>query len=232
MDMITRRAEQWFRSVMSDATPEPREVQKWVDKLRQKFPGRSSEELAWIAVDKVKWKVWLIAIVAGAFSNPLLCVLLAWIETKKIIKWQVETAAKIAGIFEPELLLDRAEFEGYFLSVMMPQAVDEPLEFAARAGGQAALGAAVSHVGRHATHAVIRRVVAKDLLKHIKRFAIRYLGVKVTQRAILSKAVPVAGIVVGVVMNHYEINKTGREAIKHFTATRAAASVELVVPTA
>ncbi len=227
MDMITRRAEQWFRMVVREATPAESDVQKWVEKLRRKFPGRTPEELAWIAVDSIKWKVWLIAMVAGVFSNPLFCVLLAWIETKKLIKWQVETTAKIAGVFDPESLADRAVFEMDVLAVLMPQAMEEELELATRTTALAAAQTAASHVAKHATRAAIRKVVAKDVLKYIKRFAIRYLGVKVTQRAILSKAIPLAGIFVGVVMNHYEIQKTGRSAITHYQRKKAEGELQL-----
>ncbi len=221
MDFIKRTAEQWFRGTIRSSIPAQPEVLRWVEKLRRKNPGATPEQLALIAIDKIKWKVWLIAVVAGVFSNPVFCVLLAWVETKKLIKWQVETSAKIAGIFAPDTLADSSLFESDILAILMPQAVDEELELAARTTIQPAVGAAGTHVVKHATRAVIRTVISKNVLKFVKRMAWRFFAVKVTQRAILTKAVPLAGILVGVLMNHHEITRTGKNAIEHSPATVA-----------
>ncbi len=233
MDFITQRAERWFRETVSDAMPNERAIEKWVTRARRKHPRMLDEDLARVAVDSIKWKVWLVAVLAGLFSNPLFCVLLAWVETKAVIKWQVETTAKVAAILDPTSLVERAEFEADVLDVMMPRALDPELEGAAKAMIRSAAGDAGTHIAKHGARIAIRQVVAKDTLKLIKRFAIRYLGVKVTQRAILSKAVPIVGILVGVILNHRAIEETGRSAIGHYLRKRAerANDVEIEAPT-
>ncbi|GMU03899.1 hypothetical protein [Corallococcus caeni] len=49
---------------------------------------------------------------------------------------------------------------------------------------------------------LIRRYISKGVLKALQRFALKYLGLKLTQRAIITKTVPLVGAGIGATWNH------------------------------
>jgi hypothetical protein len=64
---------------------------------------------------------------------------------------------------------------------------------------------------------LIRKYISRELLKAIIRFAARYLGLKLTQKAILTKAIPLVGGVIGATWNWIEVKRIGARGMKYYT---------------
>ena len=113
-------------------------------------------------------------------------------------------AGTIGALIEPDALLDEESFRADVMSIVFPTAATQ------------ALGEVAQLAGRACTRQLIRSTVKKDVLKAIVRFAAKYLGLKVTQRAILAKAVPLVGGVIGGTWNYVEAGGVGRRAARYF----------------
>ncbi|WP_147445601.1 hypothetical protein [Corallococcus aberystwythensis] len=57
------------------------------------------------------------------------------------------------------------------------------------------------------------------MLKALQRFALKYLGLKLTQRAIITKTVPLVGAGIGATWNWVEVQRVGKRAVRYYRET-------------
>jgi hypothetical protein len=121
-----------------------------------------------------------------------------------VLKEEAMLVGVVAAIIEPASLDDPDGFKADVLAILFPSAASQTLRAAAVRAGQAT------------TRTLIRKYVSKDVLKALVRFAAKYLGMKLTQKAILTKAVPLVGGAVGAAWNWIEVERVGRRAIAYY----------------
>jgi len=66
------------------------------------------------------------------------------------------------------------------------------------------------------TRAAIKKFLAGNALKQFQKVMLKYFGLKVTQRGLITKTVPIIGGVIGAGWNFGEIHLVGRRVYRYF----------------
>lgn len=193
-----------FESLLRALIPNPEECRAKVRELREANPKLSPEELAQKAISQAKVMTAVAGGASGLVTNPLAMVPVAFGEMGIVLKREAKLAGVIAAILDPDVLKDQEGFATDMLSILFPNAVAQ------------ALGAFAVRAGQATTRTLIRKYISKDVLKLIIKFAGKYLGLKLTQRAIITKSVPLIGAVIGAGWNWVEVRALGARAIRYY----------------
>lgn len=125
-------------------------------------------------------------------------------EALLMLRHQASLCGVVAAIMEPAAVDDPTTLEADVLAILFPAAALE------------AVGRVAVQASRATTRTLIRKHVSGDVLKTIVRLAARYLGVRVTQRGLISKSVPIVSGLVGGAWNRLEVAYVGQRAIRYF----------------
>lgn len=192
-----------WSDLLSWVVPNPQECRAEADKLRAAHPGLSSVQLANKAIGSAKKRAAGAGGAAGIFSNPATMVPATLLEAPTVLRVEGKMAGVVAALLDPASLDDYDAFSGDVVSIVFPGAVSQTLrEFGVRAG-------------QVVTKDLIRKYISKDVLKTIIKLAAKYLGIKLTQKAIISKTVPVAGAAIGSTWNWIEVQRVGKRALRY-----------------
>lgn len=137
-------------------------------------------------------------------ANPFAMAGLAAADILYMLKAEAQLVGTIGAIYESDVTADPESFAADVLAILFPSAVSQAL---------AQLGI---NAGKATARTFIRKYVSKDVLKAVIRFAAKYLGLKLTQKAIITKAVPLVGGAIGGVWNWTEVKVVGKRAISYF----------------
>jgi hypothetical protein len=193
-----------IEKVLTALIPNPNECREKAEQLRTSYPKLAPEELAKKAVKQAKTLLAVTGGLSGIVSNPLAMVPLAAAEMTLVLNREAKLAGVVAALLEPEVLKDGDAFSADILTILFPGAVSQALsQFAVRAGQQT-------------SKVLIRKYLSKDVLKAIIKFAMKYLGLKLTQRALITKAIPLVGGVIGATWNWVEVQSVGKRAINYY----------------
>jgi hypothetical protein len=182
-------------------------------RLRKAYPGLPPELLARKAISQAQTLLAATGAAAGVFTNPLVMIPLALGETGFVLKREARLVGVIAVLLEADTLEDPDAFAADILSILFPSAATQ------------ALSAFVVRASQATTRTLIRTYIRKDALRTLIRFAARYLGLKVTQRALITKTVPLLGAVIGAVWNWIEVKRLGARALRYFQTPSQSASL-------
>jgi hypothetical protein len=198
-------AKQKLKDWLLKSVPDAQGCREAAAALRAKHPRVSPERLAEIAVTGArKW-----AIAAGAttgiVANPIMMIPAALADVMAMLRIEGVMAGTVAAILDPASLDDPAAFEADVLAVVFPAAASQALrQVAIRAGEQT-------------TKVMIRKYVSEDLIKSALRYAVEFLGIEATQKAVISKSVPLVGAGIGAAWNWLEVRAVGKRAIRYHT---------------
>lgn len=187
------------------ALPHPDECRRKARELREAYPGLSDAELVSRAITTSKRWAAAYGVGSGVASNPFAMVPAAAVDMGLTMRAEAHLVGVVGALIDPSSLDDSEGFYADILAVLFPNAVSHALR---EVGVQA---------GRATTRTLIRKYVSGNVLKAITAFAAKYLGIKLTQRAIISKAVPLVGAAVGATWNWIDVERCGRRAVKHYT---------------
>ncbi|TBT82950.1 hypothetical protein D4752_25930, partial [Vibrio parahaemolyticus] len=70
--------------------------------------------------------------------------------------------------------------------------------------------------GMGVTRAAIKKYLSKETLKQFKKIMLKYFGIKVTQKGIVTKTLPIVGGVIGGGWNYIEVGLVRKRAIAYF----------------
>ena len=113
-------------------------------------------------------------------------------------------AGTIAALLDPASLDNPNTFPADVLAIVFPGAVSQALR---------QLGVRWS---QRISQALIRKYLSEGLVKSVTRLASRYLFVHVTEKAIVSKTVPLVGAGIGAGWNWLEVKAVGTRAIHYY----------------
>jgi hypothetical protein len=139
----------------------------------------------------------------GAVASPITMLPAAAADALAMLRIEAKLAGVIAALLDPASLLDEVAFRHDVAVVVFPGAVSQALR---------KLGV---RLGEHATKQLIRRYASAAVIKQTAEQVSRTLGVKLTQKAVATKAVPVVGAGIGAVWNWVEVQAIGRRAIRY-----------------
>jgi hypothetical protein len=113
-------------------------------------------------------------------------------------------AGTIAALLDGSSLLDDKTFQADVLAIVFPGAVSQALR-------QIGLRAS-----QRVTRTLIQKYVTENFLKDATRFAAKFLVIRVTKKAVVSKTIPLVGAGIGAAWNWIELEAVGKRAIRYY----------------
>lgn len=190
-------------SLLEKLFPSPAECRKRALELDAAHPQKTPEELALVATKLARRRAAAVGALSGLAATPFVMVPAASADVFVVLKTEAMLAGVIAAIVAPDGLNDEETFKTDILAILFPAAISNALQ---------TLGV---RAGRQTSKVLVRKYVSKNVLKAIVRFAAKYLGLKLTQRVILTKVVPLVGSAIGGTWNWTEVRRLGRRAIEY-----------------
>jgi hypothetical protein len=139
----------------------------------------------------------------GLASSPFTMLPAAVADMAAVLRIEGRMAGTIAALLDPDSLGDPAAFRRDILRVIFPSAVSQALR---------KIGV---RVGEEATKSLIAKYASKALMKEIGEQAAKRLGIRITEKMIATKAVPLVGAGIGGAWNWLEIQAIGGRAIAY-----------------
>jgi len=173
----------------------------YVTKLRRDHPQESNRQLADRIIRNAKWFGVAVGGATGIPGNPWAALPLALGDYIVVFRKEVVMACRIALLYDPT----------YFDDDETPWELLVPI-YGASAGSQFLReGAVLGSAG--VTRIAIRQYLSKGTLRSFKRIMLKYFGLKVTQRGLITKSVPVVGGIIGAGWNYNEVRIIGQRVI-------------------
>ena len=145
------------------------------------------------AFTKAQRKTTLTALATGLPANPWIALPAASFDVALTLRAEIQAVAQAALIHDPAFFDD----ETAAWTLLVPV-----LGIGASSQLARSLGVAGTH---HLTRSVLQRVVTQESLRHFKRVMLRYFGLRVTRRGVMTKSVPLVGAVIGAGWNYAEM---------------------------
>ncbi|HIF9239786.1 TPA: hypothetical protein ACX6RC_002316 [Photobacterium damselae] len=171
---------------------------------REKYPKLSNQELAEKAFSVARWKASSTGFVTGLPSNPWTAVPAATTDVAITLRTEVAAVARAAVIYD-ENFFDDEDAKWELLIPIFGMNVTS--QFAREVGIRGGMGV---------TRAAIKKYLAKETLKKFKNIMLKYFGVKVTQKGIVTKTLPIVGGVIGGGWNYIEVGLVRKRTIAYF----------------
>jgi hypothetical protein len=193
-----------FDDLLSWIVPDPERCRAAADELRQADPGAAPEQLARRVVAMAK--KWGIAAGAttGAAANPLVMMPAAMADIAAMLRIEGQMAGTIAALLDPAALAEPRTLQADVLAIVFPGAVSQALR---QVGLRASQGL---------TRTLIQKYLTEAFLKDATRFAAKFLFIRVTKNAVVSKTVPLVGAGIGAAWNWVELEAVGKRAIRYY----------------
>jgi hypothetical protein len=173
--------------------------------LRRKYPNVSNDELARKFFSGARWKATATGVATGLPANPWASVPAALVDVGAVLRIEATAASRVAVAFDDQFFTEEnAEWE-----LLVPLfGFDVASQVAREAGVRA---------GMAVTRQMIRTYLSKGTLKAFQRLMLKYLGIKVTQRAVITKTLPVVGGIIGGAWNFGEVTLLRNRCITYFS---------------
>ena len=169
---------------------------------RKKDPSLTNHALARNAFSGAQWKATLAGVLTGLPTNPWVAVPAATVDVAITLKTELSAVARAAIIYDPDFF----EEEGAKWELLVPVfGINVVSQFARELGVRGGMGL---------TRAAIRKYLSKETLKIFRKVMFKYFGMKVTQKAVITKTLPIIGGLIGGVWNFFEVRRVRNRTFK------------------
>jgi hypothetical protein len=172
--------------------------------LRARNPNLSNDDLAGQIFSKARWKGAATGVLTGLPANPWVSVPAAAADMAAMMRLEVSAAAHVALLYDPDFFEDEASALELLVPVLGMNATSQAMR---ELGVRGAMGV---------TRQTIRSVLTKQTLRTFQRIMLKYFGIKVTQRALITKTLPIVGGIVGGGWNWVEMTAVGTRCVAYF----------------
>jgi hypothetical protein len=193
-----------IENLLTWVVPDAAQCRKAAEELVARNPDMSREALARHAVSSAQGWAAGAGAATGIAANPLIALPAAVADMAAVLRIEGTMAGTVAALIDPASLDNPNTFPADVLAVVFPGAVSQALR---------QLGV---RWGQRITQELIRRYLTEGLVKSVTRLASRYLFVHVTEKAIVSKTVPLVGAGIGAGWNWLEVKAVGARAIHYY----------------
>ena len=183
--------------------PDPDECRRDAQELRLKDPDASAETSARRAVkESRKWAA-SVGAATGLAASPITLLPAAIADAAAMLRLEGKLVGTIAALLDPDSLNDPDTFRRDIIRNVFPGAVSQALrKLGVRAGEQA-------------TKNLVRKLASREAAKELTERAAKLLGIRLTEKAVASKTVPIVGAGIGAAWNWTEIQLVGNRAIDY-----------------
>jgi hypothetical protein len=171
---------------------------------RNQHPELTSKQLAGNAFSHARWKATSAGLVTGLPANPWAALPAATTDVAVTLKTEVYAAARTAIIYN-ESFFDDEEAKWELLIPVL--GLNVASQFARELGITGSMGI---------TRAAIREYLSKETLKAFQRIMLKYFGLKVTQKGVITKTLPIIGGLIGGGWNYLEVGRVKSRTISYF----------------
>jgi hypothetical protein len=189
--------------IFSLVMPDPEVCRRAAEALRLENPDATAEQAAERAVKQSRKWAASVGATTGVAASPLTMFPAAIADAAAMLRLEGQLAGTIAALLEPESLGNAEVFRRDVLRCVFPGAVSQALR---RLGVRAA---------EQSTKAAMQKLATRAGSKELTERATRLLGVRLAEKAVASKAVPLVGAGIGAAWNWVEIQGVGRRAIDY-----------------
>lgn len=175
-----------------------------VEAERIKNPNSSNRKLADAAFSRARWKATATGIATGLPANPWVAVPAATLDVATTLKLEVLAAARVAVIYDQNFFDDQDAVWELLIPI-----------FGINVGSQAFRQLGIRG-GMGATRVAIRKYLSKETLKQFQKLMLKYFGIKVTQKGVITKTLPLVGGVIGGAWNFIEVGRIKVRTIRYF----------------
>ncbi len=183
---------------------DPDEVKAYVATLSERYPSKNRRELAEHMIQRARWWGAGFGFATGVPSNPWVAAPAAIADIGTVLRTEILLACRIGLLFDPHLLDGPEPPYELLVPIMGGRAASE------------ALGRLVAVSGMGLTRQTIIKVLERSGVKRFKRAMLKYFGIRVTQRGVISKTIPIVGGLIGGVWNYTELRFVGDRICKYF----------------
>lgn len=192
-----------LQELMQWLIPDPQDCWQSAAEMRAQHAGFTDVQVARRAVkDARKWAA-SIGAATGVAASPITMLPAALADAAAMLKIEGKLAGTIAALLDPESLDQPEIFRKDILRVIFPGAVSQVLrKLGIRAGEQI-------------TKNVVRTLTSKVASKELGERALKMLSIRLTEKAIATKTIPLIGAVIGAGWNWIEVQAVGQRAIDY-----------------
>ena len=173
--------------------------------LRAKHPTEDHEALAWRIFKKAGWQATAAGVATGMPTNPWVAFPAAVADVALVLRMEVAAAARVAVLYDPTFLDDDDAVYELLVPVF-------GLNFASQAAREMGVRG-----GMGVTRNLVKTYLSKGTLKQFQKIMLKYFGLKVTQKAVLTKTLPVIGGMIGGAWNWVEVRALGHRCVNYFS---------------
>ncbi len=175
-----------------------------VSRLRAEHPAASNQDLAERLFAAARWKATGVGVVTGIPANPWLMVPAAAADLATVLRIETETVARVALIYDPAFFERPDAAWELLVPVFGIEAFSQFLRNLGVVGSMTV------------TRQLVREYLSKQTLRTFQKVMLKYFGLKVTQKGIIAKSVPIVGIMIGGGWNFGEVTFLRRRTIAYF----------------
>ncbi len=183
-------------------------VQDAVQRLRAQHPNAPIARLAAKIYARAARRGAALGFATGLPASLLFALPSATVDALAMLRLELGAAAKIAMFFEPKFLEEPDAVWELFVPIL---GASLAAHFLREVGVDADAGV---------TRGVIRPHLAGNDLKTFQHFVFRAFGKRITQKAVLSKSVPIVGAMVGGGWDYFELKLQGARVTRYFEGRR------------
>lgn len=191
------------QKILTWLIPDIEECRREAERLRLEDPDATAEQHARRAVkESRKWAAGYGA-ATGLAASPVTFLPAAVADAAMMLKLEGKLAGTIAALLDPESLSDPDTFRKEILRAVFPGAVSQALR---KLGVRA---------GEEATKNLVRRLIGREAAKDLVERSAKMLGIRLTEKALATKTVPLVGAGIGAAWNWLEIQAVGHRAVDY-----------------
>jgi hypothetical protein len=171
---------------------------------RNQHPELTNQQLAGNAFSHARWKATYTGLVTGLSANPWVALPAATTDVAVTLKTEVYAAARTAIIYDASFFDDEDAKWELLIPVL---GLNVGSQFARELGITGGMGI---------TRAAIRQYLSKETLKAFQKLMLKYFGLKVTQKGMITKTLPIIGSLIGGGWNYLEVSNIKSRTIGYF----------------
>jgi len=192
-----------LEQILTWLIPDPADCRKSAEEMRLENPNASAEAHARRAVKQARKWAASIGGATGLAAGPFTMMPAAVADAAAMLRLEGKLAGTVAALLDPDSLDDAETFRKEILRVVFPGAVSQALR---RLGVRA---------GEEATKSVVRKLVGREAGKELGERAVKFLGIRLTEKAVATKTVPLVGAAIGAGWNWFELQAVGNRAVSY-----------------